>query len=265
MEATLIVIFAVLGAVIASFLNVCIDRLPGGGSLLYPPSHCPACGHRLAAKDLIPVFSYLRLRGHCRYCRAAIPRRILGMEISFAVLFALLYWHYGLSAQLVLIAAYCCLFIVLLVIDWEHGLILNRIVFPSMIAAVLISVFLVGSLSTFVLGGSILLLPPGLAQAGIGAVVGLGISLVIVLVSRGGMGWGDVKMAALIGLVIGFPLVFFTLILAAIMGGVVAVIMVLIKKKGRKEAIPFGPALSVATLVTLIWGTNILEWYLRLF
>jgi leader peptidase (prepilin peptidase)/N-methyltransferase len=269
MEGALIAIFTILGMVIASFLNVCIDRLPRNGSLLFPPYHCPACQRRLAAKDLIPVFSYLRLRGRCRYCRAPIPRRLLGMEIGIGALFPLLYWHYGLTAELGIIAYYCCLFIVLLVIDWEHGLILNRIVYPAMIAAVLISIFvhhfLPGSVTSFMLWNSLASLPPEIRQAAIGGAVGFGLSLLVVLLSRGGMGWGDVKMAALIGLVIGFPLVFFTLILAAILGGLVAVILLLLKKKRRKEAIPFGPALSVATIVTIIWGPSILSWYLGLF
>jgi leader peptidase (prepilin peptidase)/N-methyltransferase len=271
MEGLLIAIFTILGMAIASFLNVCIDRLPRKESLLSPPSHCPACERRLAAKDLIPVFSYLRLRGRCRYCRAPIPRRLLGMEIGFGALFPLLYWHYGLSAQLGIIAYYCCLFILILAIDWEHGLILNKVIFPAMIVAVLLSIlmhqFLPGSVTTFQLwmwNGSASL-PPEIAQAGIGAAVGFGISLLVVVISRGGMGWGDVKMAALIGLVIGFPLVFFTLIVAAILGGLAAVVMLLGKKKRRKEAIPFGPALSVATIVTLIWGPAILSWYLGLF
>jgi len=265
MEGVLIALFAVLGMVVASFLNVCIDRLPNNESLLFPPSHCPSCQRRLAAKDLVPVFSYLWLRGRCRYCQAPIPRRLVGVEIGFGAMFALLYWHYGLSAELGVTAFYGSLFILLMIIDWERGLILNKVVFPSMIAAVLISVFLPGSISVSILGNAFIFLPPRLAQAGIGAAVGLGIALLIVLVSRGGMGWGDVKMAALIGLVIGFPLVFFTLIMAAILGGLVAVILLLLKKKRRKETVPFGPALSVATLVTLIWGPNILNWYLRLF
>jgi leader peptidase (prepilin peptidase)/N-methyltransferase len=192
------------------------------------------------------------------------------MEIGIGALLPLLYWHYGLSAGLGITAFYCCLFIVLLVIDWEKGLILNRLVFPSMIAAILIGIFLHGSIndgstSVFMLGNSITLLPPRIAQAAIGGAIGLGISLLVVILSRGGMGWGDVKMAALIGLVVGFPLVFFTLIMAAILGGIVAAILLLAKKKKRKEAIPFGPALSVATIVTLIWGSQILNSWLGLF
>ncbi len=265
MEGALIAIFTMLGMVIASFLNVVIDRLPQNESIISPPSHCPSCQHRLAAKDLIPVFSYLWLRGRCRYCRAPIPRRILGMEITIGAILPLLYWHYGLSAALGIMAFYCCLFIVLLVIDWEKGLILNRLVYPSMIVALLFNIRLAGSIDIFVLGSSIALLPPGIAKAAIGGAIGLGMSLLVVLLSGGGMGFGDVKMAALIGLVVGFPLVFFTLIVAAILGGVVAAILLVLKKKKRKEAIPFGPSLSVATIVTLIWGADILIWWLGLF
>lgn len=265
MEGALIAIFTILGMVIASFLNVVIDRLPQNESIISPPSHCPSCQRRLAAKDLIPVFSYLCLRGRCRYCRAPIPRRILGMEITIGALLPLLYWHYGLSAALGIMAFYCCLFIMFLVIDWEKGLILNRLVYPSMIVAVLFSIFLAGKVDVFVLGGRIVQLPPGIADAAIGGAVGFGLALLVVLFSRGGMGFGDVKMAALIGLVVGFPVVFFTLIVAAILGGVVAAILLLLKKKRRKEAIPFGPSLSVATIVTLIWGADILIWWLGLF
>ena len=254
MEGVLIAVFAILGMVVGSFLNVCIDRLPKKESLLFPASHCESCHHRLMAKDLVPVFSSLWQRGRCRYCRAPIPRRLLWVEIGTGALFAYLYWQFGLSAELGAIAFYCCLFIVLMVIDWEHGLILNKLVYPTMVVALLISVFLPQ-----------LEIVPGIRYSAIGGGIGLGLGLLIVMISRGGMGLGDIKMAALIGLVIGFPRVFFTLILAAIFGGLVAGILLLSKKKTRKEAIPFGPSLSLATIVTLLWGTSIMSWYLGLF
>jgi len=268
MEGALIAVFAVLGVVVASFLNVCIDRLPSKESLISPPSHCDSCRRRLGVRDLIPVFSYLWLRGRCRYCRAAIPRRVLWVEIVTGALFAYLYWHYGLSVELGVIAFYCCLFIVLMVIDLERGLILNRLVYPTMVVALVISIFLSPSRVAYIDGLVALFLSRfpelGIVQAAIGGGIGLGISLLIVIVSKGGMGWGDVKMAALIGTVTGY-LVFFSLILAAIFGGSVAGILLLLKKKRRKEAVPFAPSLSVATIVTLLWGTDILNWYLGLF
>ncbi len=254
MEAALIVIFILVGMVIASFLNVCIDRLPNNESLIFPASHCASCHRRLALKDLIPVFSYLWLRGRCRYCQALIPKRILWVEIGTGALFGYLYWHYGLSTELAITAFYCCLFIVFMVIDWEYGLILNKIVYPAIVVALLISVFL--SQSEVV---------PEIEQAAIGGSIGLALFLLIVIVSRGGMGWGDVKLAALIGIVTGFRLVFVALLMGIILGGLVSVPLLALKIKKRKETIPFGPFLSVATIITLLWGNNILDWYLGLF
>jgi len=159
MESILIVGFGLLGMAVASFINVCIDRLPNNESLLFPASHCASCHHRLAVKDLVPVFSYLWLRGRCRYCQARIPRRLLWVEIGTGVLFSFLYWHYGLSIELAVTAFYCCLFITLMVIDLEYGLIINKVVYPGMAVALVINVFLP---------------QPGIVQAAIGGGIGLG-------------------------------------------------------------------------------------------
>ena len=269
MEGTLVAVFALLGVVVASFLNVCIDRLPNNESLLFPASHCVSCHHRLAIKDLIPVFSYLWLRGRCLYCQAPIPRRILWVEIGTGLLFGYLYWQYGLSLELAVAALYCCLFIVLMVIDLEHGIIPNKIVYPAMVVALLISIFIPPSRLIYP-GGEVVLLfntflpEPGIAQAAIGGGIGLGVFLLIVLISRGGMGWGDVKMAALIGVITGY-LIPVALLMAVIFGGLVAVTLLLLKVKKRREGIPFAPFLSLATIATLLWGSSIVNWYLGLF
>jgi prepilin signal peptidase PulO-like enzyme (type II secretory pathway) len=256
MEIALIILFAILGLVVGSFLNVCIDRLPQNKSIAYPPSHCEACQHKLAAKDLIPVFSYLRLRGRCRYCQASIPRKLMWVELATAVIFALLYWHYGLSAELGVMAFYACLFIIIFVIDLEHSLILNKVVYPGMVAALLLALYPWPWFSESI--------GMRVAYAALGGAAGFAIFLLIAIVSRGGMGWGDVKLAALIGLATGFPLVFVAIIMAAILGGIVAVALLVTKKRNRREMIPFGPFLALAAMVTLLWGSNILNWYLGL-
>jgi len=264
-EVILTVVFALFGSAIGSFLNVCIDRLPLGKSLLYPPSHCDACQHPLSPKDLIPVFSYLWLRRRCRYCQAPIPRRLFWVEVGSGLLLAFIYWHYGLSVEFAVTAFYGSLFIVLGVIDLEHKLILNKIVYPAAAVALIIDVFLP---------------PPGIFDAYlpwllgivngvIGGAIGFVFLAITYLVSlriykQEGMGWGDVKMAALIGLVTGPLLVLFTLAMGAILGALVGVILLLLKIKKRKEAIPFGPFLSLATMATLLWGSDILNWYLGL-
>ena len=258
MEVILIVLFALLGTAVGSFLNVCIDRLPIRRSLVYPPSYCDACQHRLSPKDLIPVFSYLWLRRRCRYCQAPISQRIFWVEVGSGLLFAFLYWHYGLRVELAVSAFYCCLFIVLGVIDLEHKLILNKIVYPGAVVALIISIFLPGP-------GIISLPWPAAVNGAIGGAIGFGLLFILALISRGGMGWGDVKMAALIGLVTGFPLIFVALLMGVVFGGLIAGILLLLRIKKRKEPIPFGPFLSLATIATLLWGNGILNWYLGLF
>ncbi len=268
MEGIGIFLFALLGMVVGSFLNVCIDRLPSGGSLVYPPSHCASCHQRLGIKDLIPVFSYLWLRGRCRSCHTTLPRRLLWIEIGTGVLFAYLYGRYGLTIELAVIAFYSSLFIVLLAIDLEHGLILNKIVYPAIGVALIISIFLSPSRVVDPDGAVAWLLSslpaPGVAQAAIGGGIGGLLFLLIAIVSRGGMGWGDVKMAALIGAVTGY-MVLVALFLAIIFGGLVAVALLLLKLKKRKEGVPFAPFLSLGAVVTLLWGADLLSWYLRLF
>ncbi|MDH5364492.1 MAG: prepilin peptidase, partial [Dehalococcoidia bacterium] len=142
MEALFIFVFALLGLAVGSFLNVCLDRLPRGESILNPPSHCEACHHRLAAKDLIPIFSYLWLRGRCRYCQAPIPKRLPWVELATGGMFAFLYASYGLTPKLGVMAFYSCLFIIIFVVDLEQGLILNKVVYPGMAVALLFALFL---------------------------------------------------------------------------------------------------------------------------
>ena len=252
----MILLFAILGMAVGSFLNVCIDRLPHNKSIVLPPSHCEACQHKLAAKDLIPVFSYLRLRGRCRYCQASIPRRVFWVELATALIFAFLCWHYGLSAELGVMIFYACLFIIIFVIDLEHGLILNKLVYPGMVVALLLALYPWPWLNESMV--------MRVAYAALGGGIGFAIFLLIAIVSRGGMGWGDVKLAALIGLATGFPLVFVAIIMGAIIGGIVAVALLIAKKRKRRETIPFGPFLAVAAMITLLWGSNILSWYLGL-
>jgi leader peptidase (prepilin peptidase)/N-methyltransferase len=264
-----IVFFTLLGLAVASFLNVCMDRLPANQSLVFPASHCAACGRRLSARDLIPVFSYLRLRGHCRYCQASIPRRILWVEIGTGVLFGYLFWYYGWSVELPLALFYTALFIVLAVIDLEHHLILNKTVYPATAVALVISIFLPPSRLVCPDGlGTVLAenyLPQlGIVQAAIGGATGLVLFSLITILSRGGMAWGDAKMAALIGVITGY-FVLCSLLVAVILGGLVALILLLSGLRKRREGIPFGPFLSLATLITLLWGTDLVNWYLGIF
>jgi leader peptidase (prepilin peptidase)/N-methyltransferase len=187
------------------------------------------------------------------------------VELATGLIFALLYWWFVVfnpeNSELgivtfVILAFYACLFTIIFVIDLEHGLILNKVVYPGMVIALLLSLYPLPWLPESI--------GIRVAYAALGGGIGFGILFLIALVSRGGMGWGDVKLAALIGLATGFPLVFLSIIMGAILGGIVAVALVIARKRKRRQTIPFGPFLTLAAMITLLWGTNILNWYLGL-
>lgn len=233
-----------------SFLNVIIDRLPRGVSIVHPPSHCDSCGHPLAPIDLIPLLSFLWLRGRCRYCQAKLSLRVPLVELATGIIFALLAMLYGISLQLAISLIYAGLFIPLFVIDMEHGILPDKIVFTGMALS---------------LGFSFLWPGKGPINSLIGGGVGLGLLLIPYIISRRGMGLGDVKLAGFLGLATGFPSVLVALLLAILAGGAVAIVLVLLRKKGRKDAMPFGPYLATAGLIAVLWGEPILKWYSRLF
>ena len=252
-------IFALLGLFMGSFLNVCIDRLPRGQSIISPPSHCSACKRKLSILDLVPVFSYLWLRGRCRYCRASIPLRIPIVEAVTGLMFALLYWKFGLGLELSISLVYACLLTVIFVIDLEHQLVLDKITYPGMALAFAFAFFWPGLGVISPLGGEAL----GRAVSSLaGGALGLAVMALPLIIYRRGMGMGDVKLGALVGLMTGFPLVVVALLLSVITGGLVAAILLVFRVKKRGDAIPFAPFLATSAMVTLLWGQAIWEWYL---
>jgi leader peptidase (prepilin peptidase) / N-methyltransferase len=259
------IVFAILfGLLVGSFLNVCIDRLPAGQSIVTPPSHCSACNRRLTLIDLFPVFSYLFLKGRCRYCGVRISARMTWVELGTGLLFGYLFWHFGFSFEFLLAAIYSSVFIVLSMIDLDHQLILNVIVYPVSVIALGVS-FAIPPSQLLSASGPVTFLPSFLPQTGIvQAAIGLGIGLVvftlIIILSRGGMGWGDAKLAGLIGAITGY-LVPLAIFLAVIIGGLLAIILLAFKLKKRKEGIPFGPFLAMGAVITILWGNAIASWY----
>jgi leader peptidase (prepilin peptidase)/N-methyltransferase len=258
----------VFGAVIGSFLNVVIDRLPSGQSLIKPQSHCSVCQTKLKVKDLIPVISYLWLRGKCRYCRTHIPLRVLMVELVTGLLFVVLFWKYNLSPALSVVALYTCAFVAITVIDLENGIIPNSITYPLMIVSIILATFM-GSVITnniFVIDffhwRATLPFLANLFESITGGLLAFILLLLIALISRGGMGLGDVKLAALIGFMTGFPLVIISIFVSIIAGGIVAVILLISRRKTRKDSVPFGPFLCLGAFIALLWGSNIISWYL---
>jgi len=179
MTEWLIVVFSILvGLGVGSFLNVVIDRLPSRQSLVRPPSHCPDCGHRILAKDMVPVFSYLWLLGKCRYCKTRIPARVLLVEASTATLFGLVVAFLGISPSSLILIGITCLFLVLSVIDLELQILPNRLVIPGV--PIVLLLFPLGAGTQWDIGEAYL-------RALTGACIGFGILLVLFLIARGGM------------------------------------------------------------------------------
>lgn len=265
----MVLLYALLGLAVSSFLNVCIDRLPEKGSIVSPPSHCPACGRRLTPFELIPLLSFVLLRGRCRYCGASIPRRVLLVESMTGLLFALLWYRagspsYGFSLQqdfgepfgyaqgkplwLLLATLYTCFFIVIFFIDLEHHLVLNRVIYPAIIVALLAMPLTPNHDVVELVGGGAL---------------GFGLLFLIAFIYPAGMGMGDVKLATFIGLVVGFPSVFVALLISFVTGGLVGGGLLLSGLKGRQDPLPFAPFLVAGGMAAMLYGEEILNWYLR--
>jgi len=244
-----VVIAVVTGLVLGSFYNVVIYRLPRRLSPLAPRSFCPSCERTLEARDLVPLLSYVVLGGRCRFCKSRISVAYPLVEAGTALGFAVLAARSGLGWEWAFYALFFSLLVMISAIDLSHRVIPN---------------VLTGS---GVLGGAALLLASGgaplsLQSAGLGLLVGGGTMLVIVLLSFGGMGAGDMKMAALMGFYLGWPGVAVALFASFCIGALVGLMLIILRIKGRKDAIPFGPFLALGSLIALFWAEPLIDWYL---
>jgi len=242
------ILVLITALLIGSFLNVVIHRLPRRESLLWPASHCPQCGHRLTARDLLPVASYLWLGGRCRYCGDPIRLRYPLIELMTAVGFLLIYLKWGATWQTMAGWIFTGFLITAAFIDIENGIIPDRLTYPGMIAGLVLSIFTIGIKSSL-----------------IGLLVYGSFLLVTALISRGGMGGGDVKMACAIGAFLGFPASLLALFLSSLLGGIWAAVLLIGKKATRKTAIKFGPFLSLGAWLVLVCGQQLADLYLSLF
>ncbi len=251
---------AVLGALglsIGSFLNVVIDRVPRDESIATRSSYCEVCHTNLGALDLVPVLSYLFLRGRCRHCGAKIPVRLALVELFTGLVFVYVGHQWGLSWTGALVLVYSVFLIVVFMIDLQRSLILNKIILPAIIIALALSPFRPNNTPDEIL--------EVFWRSMAGGGVGFGVLLLIYIVSRGGMGAGDPKLGAFAGLIVGFPVAFAVLLMSFVGGGLVGAFLLITGRRGRKEAIPFGPFLAVSGLACLFWGNDIWDWYIDLF
>ncbi len=246
----------ILGAVIGSFLNVCIYRMPRGLSIISPPSHCPSCERPIAFYDNIPIISFLILRGRCRNCKWKIPLRYPAVEFLNGLLYVLVAYRFGFDWIDIAYFAFVSSMIVIAFIDIDHQIIPDRITF-------------LGILVGFILGSTILIDPfsrpllLGMKASAIGLILGAGLFLLIAVLSRGGMGGGDIKMMGMVGAFLGWKGVLLTTFIGSLTGAVIGVSLMIFKGKGRKAKIPFGPFLAIGAVVSLFLGQELLRFYLH--
>jgi leader peptidase (prepilin peptidase)/N-methyltransferase len=253
----------ILGAIIGSFLNVCIFRMPRDKSIVRPGSSCPGCGALIRFYDNIPLISYLILRGRCRKCGEPISIRYPAVELLTALLFAALVALFGLSVDAAAALVFACILIVISFIDLEFQII------PDILS---LGGLLLGMILSFVrtppFFGQEILVPfgslPAILQSLLGVLLGGGILYAIArlyeMVRKAeGMGGGDIKLLAMIGAFCGITGVVFSLVAGSIVGALVGLPLMLVKGQGTKYAVPFGPFLSLGALLYVFAGDTLIN------
>jgi leader peptidase (prepilin peptidase)/N-methyltransferase len=241
-------VLLIFGLLIGSFLNVCIYRLPQHQSIVTPSSHCMTCNIRLKPWNLIPIISYLLSRGRCHYCGAKFSARYAIVELLTAILFVWCLHTFGLSLALVKAMMLTCFLLVITFIDYDHQLILDKVILWLSGTGVIIALWMKSMSIWDILIASLL---------------GGGLLLLIAVASCGGMGGGDIKFAAALGIWLGWKCLLLALFLSFVFGGVMGLLLLLFKIKSRKDFIPFGPFIALGAVISLLYGNEIINWYLE--
>jgi leader peptidase (prepilin peptidase) / N-methyltransferase len=237
------------GLIIGSFCNVVIYRLPQGKSIITPGSHCRSCTAPIYPWDNIPVLSYLLLGGRCRACKEHISLRYPSVELVSGVLYVVLWFKFGFSIPFAVYAALTSTLLAVALIDYDHKIIPNTITLPGIVIG---------------LGLSLWALPITPLVSLLGILIGGAFFYLIALVSKGGMGGGDIKLIAMIGAFLGWQGALFTIFSGALLGSLVGVMLMVLGRKGRKDKVPFGPFLSCGAILFILYGDNLIRWYFDL-
>ncbi len=250
-ETARLVLLGVMGLLVGSFLNVCIHRLPRDLSVVSPGSRCPSCDTPLRWYHNIPVISWLALGRRCAYCRVPISARYPAVELLNAALWVTHGLVFEWDALLVVRIAFATALLVLFFTDLDCRILPNEITIGGTVAGIVAAIFL----------------PPGIVSSLIGVLLGGGVlwatgALYEKVRGVEGMGMGDVKMLAMIGAVLGWPLMLLTLVLSSIAGGLVGSLLLALRADARTTALPFGSFLAPAALVASMVGQPLLDWYL---
>ena len=258
MDIYFIIVSFIMGIVLGSFFNVCIYRIPNKQSIVNPPSHCYNCNTRLKPLDLVPILSWTLLRGKCRYCGQKISSRYALVELLTGILFVLVYKVYGYNTITLYYLLLVSLLVIITFIDLDHYIIPDELIIFGSIGALIFNILGQGiSIKDGLLGGLI---------CGGGMLVL--IHLIELLIKKEAMGGGDIKLFGMVGLFLGLKLGLLTILLSVYIGatyGILTIIYSKIKKKEYNSMIPYGPFISVGALISILYGTNIVNWYIGLF
>lgn len=253
MEYMINIFIFLLGSIIGSFLNVCVYRIPAEKSISFPPSCCGSCNIRLKAKDLVPIFSYLFLKGKCRYCDEKVSKQYPIIEVVTGLLFMFIFIKFGYTLDSIKFMVLTALLIVIGIIDFKTEYIYTSTIISGIICGIIfitIEYFIGYTISpvNYLLGA-------------------LTASLILALIVflTGAMGWGDVELIFLIGLFLGIKLNLFNVFLSIVIGGLVALVLMATKKKSGKDSMAFGPYIAISTYIVILFGNDILNWYITSF
>ncbi|GAC1323690.1 MAG: A24 family peptidase [Mycobacteriales bacterium] len=256
MNVIIVVFAALLGLLIGSFLNVVVWRVPQGQSIVSPPSHCPACDAAVRPRDNLPVLSWLLLRARCRDCKARISVRYPLVELGTAVVFAILAMRLGASTALPAFLYLGAVGVALALIDIDTHRLPDVLTLPSYG----VGVALLGIAAFAGAGGG------PLVRALLGMVAAFAFFFVLAFIYPAGMGFGDVKLAGVLGLYlawVGWSSWFVGVFAGFLLGGIVGLALIATKRAGRKSAVPFGPFMLLGALVAILAGPEIVHGYLR--
>jgi leader peptidase (prepilin peptidase)/N-methyltransferase len=266
------VIIFVFGLIVGSFLNVCILRIPLAESIVLPSSHCPKCGTPIKAYDNIPVVSWLVLAGRCRKCKARISAMYPVVELATGLLFLACYFAFGLTPEALKWTVFAALMVVLTITDLRERILPDKVNFFGLAAGLLLSFFTspVDGTAPWLASHIFAYPPPEPVLSFADALIGAGAaSGLLWLVAEGyfrargreGMGFGDVKMMAMVGAFLGLQRSLLTILLGSLLGSVIGVAVIAIGRKGRDFELPFGTFLGAGAMLVVFFGSPALEWY----
>ncbi|WP_096189546.1 prepilin peptidase [Evansella halocellulosilytica] len=251
MEVVIYIYIFFIGMTLGSFYNVVGIRMPKRQSIVRPRSYCSVCKRTLHPIELIPVFSYIFLRAKCNTCGTKISLIYPCIELLTGVLFVIAYLHFGFSSELIIALLFVSLLMIITVSDLTSYLILDKVLL-TFIVPIIILRFTIAPLEPF-------------WDALAGSLVGFGLLFLIAVVSKGGMGGGDIKLYAVIGLVLGLTNTLLSIFLSSFIGAFIGLIGMVVKKWGRKKILPFGPSIVAGSLIAYFYGEELLTYYFQLF